>query len=86
MSIELPLDKMTLADKLEVMETLWADISKQPEQLPSPAGTGTVLIERRRLVENGQLKFVDWDVAIAEVEILAGQIRLLKAPKVDFQR
>ena len=67
MSIDLPLDKMTLADKLEAMELLWADISKRPGQLPSPAWHKDVLDERRRLVEAGQLKFVDWDTAIAEL-------------------
>ena len=67
MSIDLPLDKMTLADKLEAMELLWADISKRPVQLPSPAWHKDVLDERRRLVEAGQLKFVDWDTAIAEL-------------------
>lgn len=29
MSIELPLEKMTLADKLEVMEALWADPARR---------------------------------------------------------
>jgi hypothetical protein len=67
MSIDLPLDKMTLADKLEAMELLWADISRTPEKLPSPAWHGEVLAERRRLVEQGKLKFLEWDVAIAEL-------------------
>ena len=67
MSIDLPLERMTLADKLEAMEMLWADISKQPTDLPSPAWHREVLHERRRLVEKGKLKFLDWDTAIAEL-------------------
>jgi hypothetical protein len=67
MSIDLPLETMTLADKLEAMETLWADISKQPAALPSPAWHREVLQERRRLVEEGELKFLDWDTAITEL-------------------
>jgi hypothetical protein len=67
MSIDLPLETMTLADKLETMETLWADISKQPAALPSPAWHREVLHERRRLVEEGELKFLDWDTAITEL-------------------
>lgn len=67
MSIELPLERMTLADKLEAMETLWADISKEPADLPSPAWHREVLHERRQLVEEGKLKFLDWDTAIAEI-------------------
>ena len=67
MSIDLPLEKMTLADKLEVMELLWADISKQPTDLPSPAWHKDVLDERRRLVAAGKLRFLDWDTAIADL-------------------
>lgn len=67
MSIDLPLDKMTLADKLEAMELLWADISRKPAALPSPGWHEDVLDERRRLVAEGKLKFLDWDTAIAEL-------------------
>jgi len=66
-SIDLPLEKMTLADKLEAMELLWADISKQPTELPSPEWHKDVLDERRRLVAAGKLKFLDWDTAIADI-------------------
>ena len=67
MSIDLPLEKMTLADKLEAMELLWADISRQPADLPSPAWHQDVLDERRRLVAEGKLKFLDWDTAMTEL-------------------
>ena len=67
MPIDLPLDGMTLADKLEAMEVLWADISKQPTDLPSPAWHRDVLQERRQLVEEGKLRFLDWDTAITEL-------------------
>lgn len=67
MPIDLPLERMTLADKLEAMELLWADISRQPADLPSPDWHKDVLDERRRLVAAGKLKFLDWDTAIAEL-------------------
>ena len=67
MSMDLPLEKMTLADKLETMELLWADISRRSSDLPSPAWHRDVLDERRRLVAEGKLKFLDWDTAIAEL-------------------
>jgi len=67
MLIHLPLDQMTLADKLEVMETLWADLSRSPTDLPSPDWHRDVLQERKRLVDEGQLKFLDWQTAIAEL-------------------
>lgn len=55
MSSQLPLDTMTLAEKLETMEALWADLSKTPQQLPLPQWHGEVLEERRRLVKEGKL-------------------------------
>ena len=67
MSIDLPLGTMTLADKLEAMELLWADISRQPAELPSPAWHRDVLDERRRLVAEGKLRFLDWNTAMAEL-------------------
>ena len=67
MSINLPLEKMTLADKLEAMEALWADLSRTPADLPSPDWHRDVLNERRRLVAEGKLKFLDWDTAIADL-------------------
>jgi hypothetical protein len=67
MSIELPLEKMTLAEKLEAMELLWADISRRPSCLPSPDWHKTVLEERRQQVAAGELQFLDWNTAIAEL-------------------
>ena len=67
MSIDLPLEKMTLAEKLETMELLWADMSRKPADLPSPAWHRDILDERRRLVAEGRLKFLDWNTAMAEL-------------------
>jgi hypothetical protein len=36
--ISIPLDKMSLAEKLEAMEALWADLSRTPSQVPVPVG------------------------------------------------
>ncbi len=67
MSIDLPLDNMTLVDKLEAMEALWSDISRKPADLPSPNWHKDILDERRLLVVEGKLKFLDWDTAIADL-------------------
>jgi len=67
MSINLPLDNMTLADKLAAMELLWADISRRPTDLPSPDWHKDILDERRRLVAEGKLTFIDWDTAILDL-------------------
>ena len=67
MPIDLPLEKMTLADKLETMELLWADISRHAESLPSPVWHRDILKERRRQVDQGTVRFLDWDTAIADL-------------------
>ena len=36
MDITLPLDQMTIEEKLRAMELLWADLSRNEQQLQSP--------------------------------------------------
>lgn len=67
MSVPLPLESMTLADKLEAMELLWADLSRQPEAMPSPEWHRDILQERRRRAAEGTLKFLDWDTALTDL-------------------
>ena len=67
MQVQLPLDQMTIADKLQVMESLWADLSQRPDDLPSPDWHRDVLLDRRRLVQEGKLKFLDWEKAFGEL-------------------
>ena len=67
MHVELPLDQMSVADKMQAMETLWADLSRNLTQLPSPDWHREVLQERKRSADKGELCFMDWDTAIAEL-------------------
>ena len=57
MNAVLPLDKMTVAEKLQAMEELWADLSRD-DSFASPAWHEGVLKERA-----GQNDFVDWETA-----------------------
>ena len=43
MSIKLPLDEMTVQEKLAAMESLWEDLSRSPEAIESPAWHKDVL-------------------------------------------
>ncbi len=63
MSTDLSLDNMTVAEKLMLMERLWADLSRHPEEIPSPDWHGEVLADRIAAVRQGRSEFVDWDVA-----------------------
>ena len=52
---------MTVAEKLQLMEVLWDDLSRSPEDVPSPAWHGEVLAERQRLIDEGKAKFLSLD-------------------------
>jgi hypothetical protein len=64
----LPLDKMSVADKLAAMEQLREDLSRDPEAVPSPPWHETVLEERRKKVKRGKSRF-------SGLEAVKGKVR-----------
>lgn len=72
MAVDLPLAEMSVDDKLQAMEQLWADLSQNPEQLASPAWHGEVLRRRREQVLQGQASFQSWNAAIGELRTELG--------------
>jgi len=67
MSITLPLDEMTIAEKLQVMEVLWEDLTRHSEALESPEWHREILEERERRIESGEARFTSWEEAKAEI-------------------
>ncbi len=63
MDITLPLDQMTIAEKLRVMESLWADLSRNEQELESPAWHEQILKEREDRLRSGQETAIDWETA-----------------------
>ena len=63
METTLPLDKMTVAEKLRAMELLWADLSRNEAQFESPAWHEDVLRDREARVKAGKESFMDWETA-----------------------
>ena len=61
--VDLPLAKLTLAQKLDLIETLWADISKDEKALESPPWHEDVLRDRQKALEAGKASVRDWDEA-----------------------
>jgi len=57
MNAALPLEKMTVAEKLRAMEELWADLSRD-ENFESPAWHGEILKKRAN-----EKNFVDGETA-----------------------
>jgi Putative addiction module component len=67
MPVDLQIEKMTLAEKLRAMEALWADLSRNEENIQSPPWHEQVLKERDERVKSGQEKFVSWADAKREL-------------------
>jgi hypothetical protein len=67
MSVTLPLNEMSLPEKLRMMEALWEDLSRNSDALDSPAWHDTVLQERERRIAAGEAHFSDWDRAKADI-------------------
>ena len=61
--VTLPLEKMTVAEKLRVMETLWDDLTRNEGRFESPKWHGDVLRERAARVKQGKESFMDWETA-----------------------
>ena len=63
MSMSIPLQDMTIEEKLQAMESLWDDLCARAEQMPSPPWHGEVLAEREAALERGEEQFEDWETA-----------------------
>jgi hypothetical protein len=63
MQVAIPLDKMTVADKLRALEEIWSDLQRTPEDVPSPAWHADVLSARDSRVREGTSHFGDWTEA-----------------------
>jgi len=61
--VDLPLTKLTLAQKLDLIEILWADISKDEKALESPGWHEDVLRDRQKALEVGKASVRDWGEA-----------------------
>ena len=67
MPVDLPLREMSFPDKLQLLETLWDELSRSPDELPSPEWHKDVLDERRRRVQAGEETFSDWESAKQDI-------------------
>ena len=61
--IVLPLDKMTVAEKLEVIDRIMEDFSRNAATVPSPAWHGEVLKRREQALKIGTDRFISLEEA-----------------------
>lgn len=67
MEITLPLEKMSIEDKIRTMETIWDDLCQTAESIPSPSWHKDILDEREKAIENGEEEFIDWSEAKKQI-------------------
>jgi hypothetical protein len=59
MQIALPLEKMSVIEKLQAIEDIWSDLARVSENVPSPAWHADVLRAREELIANGTSRFME---------------------------
>ena len=67
MPITLPLNEMSVSEKLQIMEALWEDLSRRSDVLESPEWHRDALEERERRIASGEATFTDWEQAKADI-------------------
>jgi putative addiction module component len=63
MSAKLPLDQMSVAEKLAAMEAIWASLCSHPVDVESPAWYEKVLADRTKRLESNEATVSDWSEA-----------------------
>ena len=61
MSVTIPVDEMTLQEKLDALEAIWESLSADPSNVPSPSWHAEVLAEREESMRQGKVRILDWD-------------------------
>ena len=67
----LEIQQMPRQEKLQLMEALWADLSRDDMELESPAWHADALRETSARVARGEEKILDWGQAKANLRVQA---------------
>jgi putative addiction module component (TIGR02574 family) len=65
--IDLPLDSMSTAEKVRLLETVWDSLCRENGDPQSPEWHRSVLEERSRRLESGQATVSAWNEAKARL-------------------
>jgi len=61
--VDLSLSQLSFVQKLNLMEALWADLSRDERKLKSPVWHETVLKDREEAFMAGKVTVSDWEQA-----------------------
>ncbi|GBE31367.1 putative addiction module component [bacterium BMS3Bbin05] len=59
--MEQTFEKMTIEEKLKLMEELWSDLLAHEGKIPFPQWHKDTLEEREKKIRNGQESILDWN-------------------------
>ena len=58
--MELPLESMSAAEKVQLMEAIWSSLCKTPSDVQTPEWHREILAERTRRLEQGEATVSKW--------------------------
>jgi len=60
MPLELPLNTMTVGEKVQLLEQVWDNLCRQSGDVRSPEWHAAILNERQRQIESGEMAVSSW--------------------------
>ena len=63
MTVTLPLDVMSVNDKIQAMESIWLSFTQNAIEMESPSWHGDVLAAREARASDGSSRYSDWNQA-----------------------
>jgi hypothetical protein len=63
MTVEIPVEQMTVEEKLRAMELLWENLRRDDNNIPVPQWHKDLLDRREQLIAEGKAHFEDWETA-----------------------
>ncbi len=67
MAISIPLESMSVEEKIQVMEIIWDDLCHKADAVESSSWHEDVLSKREDGLQRGTDKFMDWDLAKKDI-------------------
>ena len=68
MGMSLSVEKMSIEEKFQTMETIWDDLCKKADSISSPPWHEKVLNDRENGISNGEDVFIDLNTAKKNIE------------------
>jgi hypothetical protein len=75
MPIELPLNTMSVGEKVQLLEQVWDNLCRQSGDVRSPEWHAEILNERKRQIENGTMTVSPWSEAKERLQSLENDNR-----------